>query len=156
MATSPAVQVVRKAPPPRKPVQARPAPARDFFVYSLEVTVTANSPGTGAIQIQADSYFELQKLSFFADVAGASETQSSRVLPLCTLQITDTGSGRQVFNTPVPIPAIMGDGQIPFILPTVKAFAPNSSVQLSFANYSSADDYHMYIALIGSKVFHYG
>lgn len=151
MATSPAQQVRKPA-----PRMAVPRPARDFFVYGLNLTAVANSPATGAIQIQADSFFELQKLSFFADVGGAAQTQSSRVLPLCTLQITDTGTGRQVFNTPIAIPAIMGDGQIPFILPTVKSFAPNSSVQISLANYSAADDYNIRLALIGTKVFHYG
>lgn len=155
MATSPAPVVRRPAPKPAPRVMV-PKPARDFFVYGLELTVLATLPGTGAIQIQADSFFELQKLSFFADVNGASETQSSRVLPLMTIQITDTGTGRQVFNTPIPIPAIMGDGQIPFILPQVKTFAPNSSVQIALANYSTADDYHIILALIGTKVFHYG
>ena len=155
MATSPAPGV-RKPTPSRPPVQPRPGPRRDFFVYALELTVTANSSTAGAIQIQADSSFELQKLSFFADIALADQTQSSRVLPLVTLQITDTGTGRFIFNSPVPIPAIMGDGQIPFILPTVKTFSPNSSVQITLANYSAATDYNVNLALIGSKVFVYG
>jgi hypothetical protein len=154
MATSPAPQVRRPAP---KPAVIRvPAPRRDFFVYGLTLTVVANSPATGAIQIQADSDFELQKLSFFADIALADQEQATRVLPLVTLQLTDTGTGRQIFNTPISIPAIMGDGQIPFILPTVKTFAPNSSVQVSLANYSAATDYNIHLALIGSKVYHYG
>jgi hypothetical protein len=149
MATSPAPQVRRPAPPQRL------HPRRDFFVYGITLTVVAASPATGAIQIQADSDFELQKLSFFADIGLAIQTADSRVLPLVTLQLTDTGTGRQVFNTPISIPAIMGDGQIPFILPTVKSFAPNSSVQVSLANYSAATDYNIHLALIGSKVFHY-
>lgn len=153
MATSPNIRkpVVRAA------LARLPNPRRDFYVYGINLlAIPPGAPAQGAIQIQADSEFELQKLSFFADIAQADQTANTRVLPLCTLQITDTGTGRQVFNTDIPIPAIMGDGQIPFILPTTKTFAPNSSVTITLGNYSSATTYNVRLALIGTKVFHYG
>lgn len=132
-------------------------PRRDFFIYGIDFSnLAANTSSQGAIQIQADSDFELQKLSFTADIGGGPVTASDRVLPLVTIQITDTGTGRQMFNTPIPIPSIFGDGQIPFILPTTKVFAPNSSLLVAVANYSIATAYNFRLALIGAKVFRYG
>lgn len=129
---------------------------RDFFVYAINFLSFAPGATNGSIQIQADADFELQKLSMFADIAQAVQTASTRVLPLVTLQMTDTGTGRQVFNTEIPIPAVMGDGQIPFILPTTKIFSANASIQFAVTNFSAATTYDLRILLIGSKVFQFG
>ena len=138
-------------------VQAKPSVRRDFFVYGINfLALAAGAATSGAIQIQADSDFELQKMSFFADIAVGDETQATRVLPLVTVQITDTGTGRQVFNTPLPIPAIMGDGQVPFILPTTKIFSANASVAFSVSNFSGGTAYNLRLLMIGSKLFAYG
>lgn len=130
---------------------------RDFFVYGINfLALAAGAAANGSIQIQADADFELQKLSMFADVAAAGQTSASRVLPLVTVQITDTGTGRQVFNTELPIPAVMGDGQIPFILPTTKIFSANASIQFAVTNFDAAQAYNLRILLIGSKLFQFG
>lgn len=135
---------------------AAPAQRRDFFVYDIDFSSIAPSgQATGSIQIQNDSDFELQKLTHFSDIALAAETEDSRVLPLVTLQITDSGTGRQMFNTPVPIPALMGDGRIPFILPTTKLFSKNASVSFVLSNYSSGTTYNVRLQLIGAKIFTY-
>lgn len=142
--------------PARRPA-ALPTPRRDFFVYGVNfVAVAPNTPSQAAVQIQADSDFELQKLAYFADEAFADQTEDSRVLPLMTLQLIDTGTGRQLFNTPIPIPAIAGDGRIPFILPTTKVYAANSSITVAVANYSLTSAYGLRLALIGTKIFRYG
>jgi hypothetical protein len=130
---------------------------RDFFVYDIDFAALApGASANGQIQIQADADFELQKLTQFSDLAGALETEATRVLPLVTIQITDTGTGRQMFNAPVPIPALFGDGRIPFILPTTKLFSRNASVAFVLANYADADTYNIRLQLIGAKIFTYG
>lgn len=130
---------------------------RDFFVYPITfLALAAGAADQGSIQIQADSDFELSKLTFFADIAAADETEATRVLALVTVQLTDSGTGRSMFQAPVPIPAIMGDGRIPFILPTPKIFSANASIQVAVANYNTATDYNVRIALIGAKIFQYG
>ena len=135
----------------------RPNIRRDFYSYAINfASLAAGAANSAAIQIQADSQFEVQKFSFFADIAGAAQTESTRVLPLMTIQVTDTGTGRQMFNTPVPIPALMGDGRIPFILPTTKVFSPSSAVQIDVANYSAATAYLLRVVFIGAKIFEYG
>lgn len=141
--------------------QAAPAPQgptkrRDFFSYTLSfASLLAGAASQGAIQIQADSDFELTKFTMFADIAAAAQTEASRVLPLVTIQITDTGTGRALFSSPLPIPAIMGDGRIPFILPVPKIFSANASVAVQVANFSVATDYGLRICLIGAKIFTY-
>lgn len=136
---------------------ARPAQRRDFFVYDIDfLAIAPGATSNGQIQIQADSDFELQKLTQFSDIAVADQTESTRVLPLVTIQVTDTGTGRQMFNAPVPIAALFGDGRIPFILPTAKIFTQNASVAFTLSNYSAATTYNVRLQLIGAKIFTYG
>ena len=127
---------------------------KDFFVYEIDFSSLANGTNdTGNIDIQADSDFIVQKLTYFADIAAAVQTDSSRVIPLATVQITDTGSGRNLFNNAVPIPSIFGTGQIPFILPMPKLFLARSTVNFTVANFSLASTYNIRLSLIGYKKF---
>jgi hypothetical protein len=133
-----------------------PTERRDFFTYAINfANLPPGNTAEGQIQIQSDSDFELQKMAQFADIAGGAQTATTRVLPLVTLQITDTGTGRQVFQAPVPIPGVFGDGQIPFILPVTKMFSRNASVAFSVANYSAATTYNLRLLMIGAKIFKY-
>lgn len=130
---------------------------RDFFSYSVSfAALAAAASADGQINIQADSDFELQKWTYFADIAAAPQTEDSRVLPLVTLQVTDQGVGRQMFSAAQPIPGIMGDGRIPFILPTTKVFTAKATVLLTVANFSAATTYNIRLMLIGAKIFRYG
>lgn len=137
-----------------------PQMRRDFFVYGAVVgPLGPLAAGQDAIQIQADSDFELQKLAMFAtfdDDPASGGTSSTRILPFATVQITDTGTGRQVFNREIPIAAIFGDGQIPFILPVTKLFNASASVVVSVTSFDSTNDLTLRFALIGCKVFKYG
>lgn len=130
---------------------------RDFFVYGLDfLNLAAGATATGQIQIQADSDFELQKLTFFAERIGQPPpTESTRELPLVTIQITDSGTGRTLFSRPTPVPSIMGDGRIPFILPTTKVFTKNAAVVVVAQNYAPGAAYNLRLSFIGTKIFTY-
>lgn len=129
---------------------------RDFFAYTITFdALLAGTSAQGSLQLQSDSEFELTKLTFMADIAAAAETEATRVLPLVTLQLRDSGTARNLFSAPVPIPSIMGDGRIPFILPVPKLFSPNASIAFEVANYSAATDYNLRLNLVGAKVFSY-
>lgn len=133
-----------------------PTKRRDFFAYSLTFTgLLSGTAAQGAIQIQSDSDFELTKFTMFADIALAAETEATRVLPLVTIQITDTGTGRALFSSPMPVPAVFGDGRIPFILPVPKIFSANASVAIQVANFAAATDYNLRVLLVGAKIFTY-
>lgn len=131
--------------------------AKDFFVYTtLHEAVAPGETDTQNIRIQADSDFLLQKLTAFADIAGAAQTDDSRVLPLCTVLITDSGSGRNLMESEVAIPSLFGDGTLPFILPTQKIFARQSIITVRITNYSAATTYDVRLNYIGQKLFYSG
>ena len=140
------------------PVRAHstiPPGPRDYFVYavtsaSLAPTVTANL----SLQISADSDFWWTGLTCFTANANASQNYSTRLLPLMTMQITDTGSGRQLFNTPIPIPALTGDGAHVNRLIHPRFFAASSTVQVQLVNFDAAVTYvNTFLAFVGFKIF---
>lgn len=132
---------------------------KDFYIYST-YEAGAIAPGgnfTNNIDIDADSTFVWQKLTAFADIAAAGQTDSTRVLPLISIQFIDTGSGRQVFNREIPIPALCGYGGLPFVLHNPRRFASNSTIVITGTNYDAANSYsNIYILLIGYKIYHKG
>lgn len=129
--------------------------AEDFYVYAIQFTaLAANASSTGFIQIEADSDFYVQKLAYFSDLAGAAQTFNTLVVPLVTVTIVDTGSGRQLMNTPIPINDIFGDGRLPYILPTPKLFVKNSRINFTVQNFSAATTYtNLWLCMEGKKIF---
>lgn len=127
---------------------------KDFYVYQEDFSgLAAGASQTGNVNIQADSDFVVQKLAYAADIAGAAQTDSGRVIPLVTVLITDTGSGRQLMESSVPIPSLFGTGELPFILPQPKLFLARSTINVTVANYSNATTYNLRVSFIGYKVF---
>lgn len=134
--------------------QAQSYFARDFYVYELDfAALTAGTSQTASFTVQADSDFLWTSSAFFADIAAAAQTDSGRVLPLVSCLVTDTGSGRQLMNTAVPIQAMFGTGQLPFVLPRQRPFRSNSTVTITVNNFSAATDYNLRLSLIGEKAF---
>lgn len=128
--------------------------AKDFYVYQEDfLALAAGASATGSIDIQADSDFVLQKLGYFADIAAAVQTDSTRVVPLVTISLVDTGSGRNLIETPTPIPTIFGTGRLPFILPTPRVFFARSTITLTLVNFDAAAAYNVRLAFIGYKAY---
>lgn len=127
------------------------------YVYTLSVATLAAGASTDATRtIDTDSIFILQKLAYAADVGGAAQTDSSRVVPLVSLQLRDGGSDRPFSDTPVPLSAYAGEQGIPYLLPTPYAFDGKSSIFALFENYSAGTTYaNITIALHGVRVFGY-
>lgn len=130
----------------------------DWFTYELDTAAALAAGGVfnGNINILADSDFKLIKLAGLADLAGAAQTDNSRVLPLVSINMTDTGSGRQLMSAAVPWGAIVGSGQLPFILPVPRIFKARSNIAVVITNYSAATAYNLRLSLIGTKIFQLG
>lgn len=130
----------------------------DFYTYAVQFEdLTANSAQTGFIQIEADSDFWIEKLTYFADQAGAAQEFQSYIIPLVTVVIIDTGSGRQIMNRPIAVPNIFGNGFLPFIVLTPKLFVKNSRINFEVFNFSGSQDYtNLWLNLTGKKVFTQG
>lgn len=127
---------------------------KDFYVYQEDfAALAAGATASGNIQIQADSDFAVQKLTYFADIAAAGQTADTRVIPLITAQVIDTGSGRNLFESALPVPSVFGTGELPFILPTPKIFAARSTVTINIANFDAANTYNLRLSFIGYKIF---
>ena len=128
---------------------------RDFYIYEartvLGTALVAGASSNDVINIEADSDFILQKLAYYADIAAATFTDSTRIIPSVTLQIIDTGSGRQLMQNPIPIPSFFGTGQLPFILSNPRLFMRNSTIQVAFTNFDAAAAFNIQLAFIGYK-----
>jgi hypothetical protein len=129
---------------------------RDFYSYTVLVptaSFAAAATYQATISVEADSYFYANALSYCADIAAAALTESTNVIPLATLTILDTGSGRQLMAQPVALGAIAGDGKRPYRLPKPRRFAPTSQIILTFVNYSAATAYNIRFTIHGFKVY---
>ena len=137
------------------PVNKQPSRTiNDFFVYEEDFSSLASgATSTGTINIQADSDFVLQKFTYFADLAAAAQTDSGRVIPLATVLITDSGSGRNLMESALPISNIFGTGDLPFILPQPKLFLARTTITVVLTNFSASSTYNIRLSFIGYKVF---
>jgi len=129
---------------------------RDFFIYEAQtVTLGVGLSATDTIQIQADAHFILQKLTYLASDAPAAvqTTDATRVIPNVLVQITDTGSNRQLFFNPVPISNVFGTGTLPFILPNPRLFMKTSTIQIDFTSFEVAATDTIRLSFIGYKFY---
>jgi len=128
--------------------------AKDFFTYQLDFDLlTAGSSLTKSFNIQADADFLLSKLSYAAALGDAAYTDGDRPIPNVSLIIQDTGSGRNLMNIAVPIPALFGTGQLPFILPRQRIFVANATINVTINNFDVAAAYNIRLSFIGEKGF---
>lgn len=129
--------------------------AEDFFTYNTQFqALTAGATANNFIQIEADSDFLIQKLAYASFINGDPIELQTQDIPLCTVLIVDTGSGRQIMNNPVPISALFGDGRLPYILPTPKLFTKNSRINVTLFNFSGATTYaNIWLNFEGKKIF---
>lgn len=126
----------------------------DFYAYQSSIAGLA--PGgtvTDFIAIEADADFIWMQGTYLANIAAAAFTAQTRPIPLIRLQLTDTGSGRQLSNGAVPVPNFFGTGELPNILTTPRFFARNSSIQLVYTNFDAAATYALDLAFIGVKIY---
>lgn len=133
--------------------------AEDWYTYSvLFLAVTPLNSFIGSIQVEADSDFEIIKLTQFAMVADdVAQEESSRVLPLATVLLTDTGSGRNLMNQAVAIPALFGSAELPMILPKPKRLFARATLAVTVQNLSSTIEYsYLQLSFIGKKIFNTG
>ncbi len=130
--------------------------AKDFFVYQIPFT-SALAPGAQAqsnVTLDADADFLWQKFTGYAAVGSDGQTASARVVPGVSIIITDSASGRQLMNGAVPLGAIMGTGELPFIMPTPKIFQSRGTITVQLQNLTDNTTYsQIYLDFVGTKLF---
>lgn len=130
----------------------------DFYVYPA--FLGDFTPGFSAsvnVIIQQDAAFEWIETTCSGFLDGVTApAQNNAVLPI-TIQVTDSGSGRSLFFSPVPINTIAGTGAQPFLLPVTKVFVPLSTITIAATSTDAADTYDdIWFIMIGRRVFEYG
>jgi len=106
-----------------------------FFSYPVKFPIPAGAPfsGQGQIQIQSDADFVIAQTQYQYLVAGTPVTSpNTRPVPTAIdVQLTDGGSNATLVNAAVPVPALFGDGLLPFILPVAKTLPAASTFQIN-------------------------
>ena len=120
----------------------------------------ATLPGTPGSQLQdiisieADANFYWTKTTVFGLIGGAAPTAApAGVIPAATVQINDTGSGRNIFNEPVPLSDIAGQAGLPFVMDYPRLVMRNSTLQVTFTAISSQAYSDIYLTFVGFKVY---
>ena len=144
--------------PPPAPTTFNPREnGSDYFWYANRVLGLSSVAPVGSfiINLDADSNYYCCALTYQADIAGAALTESTNLLPLVTLLLTDSGSGKALMNTPLLLPAFMGDGKRPYRFVRPRVFMANASIQFSFnAGFLAAGTaYNIQVILHGYKVY---
>jgi hypothetical protein len=106
---------------------------KDWFSYPVTFTTLANGvPQSTNLAIDAGSDFYMTALTFLATDAAntAAVTADTRIVPLVTILLTDSGSNRQLMQNPVPLDAIGGNGAWPHRLIHPRLFVRNSNIQV--------------------------
>lgn len=128
----------------------------EFYIYTTGRPAAAIAPAATTstnIQIQADSDFLIEKLSFNADVAAATQTESSRLLPNVHVLLTNTGSGRQLMNVQMPITGLFGSAELPFILPRQYLLPASGTLQIQLVSFEAAISPFITLNFIGRKIY---
>jgi len=125
------------------------------FTYStgrLAAIATGATVNTSII-IQADADFAVEKLTYYADLAGVAQTSGARIVPNVLVLLTASSSGAQMMNTSAPIPSLFGTGDLPFILPYPYILTANSQLQIQLISFEAAVTPALTLNFIGRKLY---
>ena len=129
------------------------------FIYTapFPASLAAAGNATFNINIQKDANFKILAGTFMVDLAGLAQVDSTRVIPLVDVLLTDTGSGRAFMDRQVPIEAMFGTGELPFPWPMPKIMKALSTLQVQVFNVSAATAYtNLRLCFIGTKEYALG
>jgi hypothetical protein len=134
---------------------AIPQGPRDFYAYTVNFSALAVGVAQSSnITIESDSDFWCNAITYQADIAVAILTESTNVIPLVTMQVTDVGSGRNLVNTPTPITNWAGDGKRPFRFTHPRLFQRATSLAVTLTNYAvGGTSYNLRLTFLGFKVY---
>ena len=129
---------------------------RDFFVYSPPdfLTIAAGATATGSFQVESDSDFLLVDLTGFVnDPADEVVFPFAQATVPMTIQINDTGSGRNLFNRAQAWNNVIGTGQLTFYASYPKFFPATANVTTTLLNNDPTQALRVRLSFIGFKIF---
>lgn len=127
---------------------------RAWYVYeSQALAIAVGGQATDQINIESDADFIWIKAAYMADLAGAAQTEATRVIPNVDVQIVDTGSSRNLLNGNIPIPSIFGHEGLPSVLPIPYRLKANSILRIDYTSREAVSTPNVRLAFIGYKDF---
>lgn len=128
----------------------------DFFTFVINfLPLAASNTDTQNFITQADSGFAICKTSFNVasnvNVFVVNISDIPRYAPQ-VITLTDSGSGRDLSNTAVPIGTLFGPDECPFTWPTPKILDPNSTFTARIQNLV-ATAFNIRLSFHGYKIF---
>ena len=127
---------------------------KSYFVYPMPVTIALPilvGTDTQQFQIEAATDFFWIKSTYTADIAGAAQTEATRIVPNTDVQLQSTGNDKNLFNNFVPIPSVFGTGQLPYVLPFPFKLQANSLLRADFLNREAVSTPFIRLAFHGWK-----
>lgn len=128
------------------------ADGSDIMFYATNVQALSNASPNGQSQIQIDSGVDFYWLAstYQADLVGASQTESTLVIPLVNVLINDTGSRKNLQNIAIPISSIAGFGERPYRLIRPRLFRASSTINFTWTAITAAQTYtNLYFVMHG-------
>ena len=131
----------------------------DWFTYEfpLWAAIAVGATVQQQILIQADSDFELRRIAVHFTLAEAAFVSAAVPYSNISALITDSGSGRNLMNNPVPLDMIASlPGQSPRDLTWPKIFIRNSTITVALTNFDAAATPLVRLSFQGRKIFPLG
>jgi len=125
---------------------------KDFFSYNDDYTpLGAGATLPQSIQIQNDSDFLIMAGVFVMTTTDNTTTFFANA-PV-TVQITDSGSGRNIMNKATHINNLFGSATLPAIWPFPKLIPAGATLTTTLVNLDGANARNVRIAYWGFKIF---
>jgi hypothetical protein len=117
--------------------------------------LTSGSIQNQNIQLEADSHFNLMRITGYAEPAGSTFPLADGLQYQLAIMLQDGSTSRNLFNNPLPWGTIIGTARLPYVLPQYRMFQPNGVINLLFYNFSSVTYDNICVVLHGVKVYNF-
>lgn len=125
-----------------------------WYIFPLFTNIASLGSQTQIIQFQVDSFFRIERISCHFTLADAAFLYNTRPMPNASLTLTDSGSGRQLMNAPIPITSLSGYEGEEYDLVIPKIIVPGATLTGTVLNFDAAVNTGQYrIALGGRKLY---
>lgn len=146
--------------PNEQPRVTRPAGRRlvsrnVFYSYSCRFQDIAAAGGAQSqtITIDGDAPFDWSMSTYQVNVSDGNVTDSSRVVPLATVQIS-TQDTQRMLNIQAPLANVFGTADKPFVLPRKRRLGIQTRITFDVTNLDTANAIaDLWLTLVGEKIF---
>ena len=125
------------------------------FIHTM-ITPVAGLAGTPVpLACNVPDDFLIQAGTYFADIGQATQTNSTRIVPLATINLTIANTSAAFSDAAVPITSLFGtSGDEPFIWPEPQFLPANTNLAATLTNFSTAPStYNIRLMFHGVKLF---